>query len=134
MVWPPAGARDDYESDEGYEDAISLSGQPRPEVDGAMAFVLPGDPDALSIAQAWTDALPRLLQRTGGPWVAEPARWFGAVRNCLLSHEGRTPILMECGFATSPKDRGYLLSADGRRNLMLSFGVAVGRAVDLRLA
>jgi N-acetylmuramoyl-L-alanine amidase len=135
MVWPLAGARDWYESDKDYREALGLAGKLRPDVDGAMAFVLPDDPGALSIAQAWTDALPRPLRRAGpNPWVAEPKQWFDAVRNCLLPHEGRTPVLMECGFATSPRDRGYLLSADGRRNLLIAFGAAVGRAVDLRLA
>lgn len=114
-----------------------ILGQPEPNqaLDGLMVFYLAGCHESREIAAAFMRAAPAELQRRkqiGTP--ATPGNWTQNAYNVLSKHEGRPAILVEWGFATSPRDVGILTSTASRPAMVTACKAAVGRHVELRHA
>jgi len=102
--------------------------------DGLIAFALAED----SIAQAVGDAIMRaapigLLRSKAKTVPATPFDWTENANN-VMRHYARHSmhvVLIEWGFATSPRDRAVLQSATSRPALCAAVAAGVGRAYEL---
>lgn len=108
------------------------NGDPNPDVDGLMTFVMPGMERSKQTAEAIGRAAPRdLLRRKPKPIPVSAADWTSRAHSCLKAYKDRDAVLIELGFATSPIDRGVLLSDDSRIALVSAIMCGVGRFCEL---
>lgn len=118
-----------------YPRGHELEGKPWIRYDGLMTFALADDPKALSVAEVIGHCAPVELRQRMPTYVANPHDWTRNAYNCLVhySRVGIPAVLIEWGFATSPRDRAILQSADHRMSLCAAAACGIGRAYELGL-
>lgn len=103
---------------------------------GMSAYYWPGNEIGKEVAQAILDAAPRALRGHGVPIEAhnDPNTaaddWIERPRNVMGAHRP-TAVLAECGFASNPKDRAFLLSRAGRSAVVTALRAGVCRYLEL---
>ena len=94
---------------------VDSLGNPIESVRGMIPFVLQRDPTAMRVGQAIAYAAPYGLRRRGAPPVSTSADdWTSDAHAVIRRHRGRTPLLVECGFATNPVDLAAMQSVQGQ--------------------
>lgn len=86
---------------------------------GCMAFYWPGNRDGRDVANHIVACAPSELRRPREEGRAAVENLWPRVRNVLSKHEA-TAVLAECGFATNPHDRRFLLNDAGQEAMATS--------------
>lgn len=105
---------------------------PNPAVDGLMTFALVSDPFGVEVGDAIARAAPaRLLRRNPKTTLIHPMdQDWPRVFTCLKYHTCPA-VLIEYGFATSPKDLAILLDPLSERGLVAAVLAGVARMLEL---
>jgi N-acetylmuramoyl-L-alanine amidase len=111
-----------------------LQDVPDETVDGLMAFALAQDYRGLEVASAVMRAAPcGLLRRKTKSIPATSQDWTRHAYNVLrpYARRGMIAVLVEWGFATSPRDRAILQSPSSRPAICAAAAAGVSRALEL---
>lgn len=120
-----------------YPPGHPLAGQPHPNADGLLCLALPTDHIGLEVGSAITRAAPKdLLGRKLRTIPTNPYDWTKHAHSVLLEYgrRGVPAVLIEWGFATSPRDRAILMGANHRPALVAAAMAGVGRFLELKHA
>ena len=103
-----------------------------PEQDGLMCFTLPDDPVAREVGSAIMRASPReLLRHKQRPLPSRAGDWTRDAYSVLRHHAARPAVLIEFGFATSPRDLEILTSPSSRPALCAAVLAGASRFHEL---
>jgi N-acetylmuramoyl-L-alanine amidase len=108
--------------------------EPDERFDGLMTFAHATQPKALEIGDAICRAAPaRLLQRKPRAIPTTRDDWTGRAYNVMRPYvqHGMTAVLIEWGFATSPRDRAVLMDDAARPTLYAAAAAGLARAMEL---
>jgi N-acetylmuramoyl-L-alanine amidase len=104
----------------------------RTEMRGLMCFAKPGDRDAIEVGQSIIYAAPHGLRRHArNVYLAEDNGWTQRAHRTLKDYSCPA-VLVECGFATSPRDIEVLTKTQHRPELVAAVLVGVARMIALR--
>lgn len=118
-----------------YPEGHEREGQAWEEYDGLMTFVYPGDNVGYEVAEMIGRCAPRGLRQKRPTYITSPdrKRWTNNAHRCLTHYRLRDipAVLIEWGFATSPRDRSILQSAKHRPALCACVACGIGRFYEV---
>lgn len=108
------------------------AGQSNPDVDGLIVFYLPGCFRSREVAAAIMRSAPAELQRRKQIGIpAIPDNWTRRAYHVLKYHRGRPAVLIEWGFATSPRDVAVLTSPASIPALVTAYQAGIARLREI---
>lgn len=111
------------------------AGEPIEHIDGLMTFCHPQDPIGYHVAEMIGRCAPKELRQKNPTYLSNNLDWKKRAHYCLQFYRAvRIPaVLIEWGFATSPKDSEILQDEDHRLAMCAAVVAGIGRAHEMIL-